>query len=54
MQFLPNALDSDNQKILVLKKDTLKKLPDFYNRLKWFQQYREKNSHSMKRNLYWT
>ncbi|GAB2817526.1 glucosidase family protein [Ferruginibacter profundus] len=30
--------------VLVLKKDTLKKLPDFYKRLKWFQQYREKNN----------
>lgn len=29
--------------VLVLKKDMLKKLPDFHKRLKWFQQYREKN-----------
>ncbi|MEO6229067.1 MAG: glucosidase [Ferruginibacter sp.] len=29
--------------VLVLKKDTLEKLPDFHNRLKWFQQYRKKN-----------
>src|SRR5688572_11067804 len=29
---------------LVLKKDMLEKLPDFYKRLKWFQQYREKNN----------
>lgn len=27
----------------VLKKEQLSKLPDFYNRLKWFQQYRKKN-----------
>jgi glycosyl hydrolase family 63 len=30
--------------VLVLKKDLLKKLPDFYSRLKWFQKYREKNN----------
>jgi len=30
--------------VLVLRKETLKKLPDFHNRLKWFQQYREKNN----------
>jgi hypothetical protein len=30
--------------VLVIKKETLGKLPDFYNRLKWFQQYREKNN----------
>jgi hypothetical protein len=29
--------------VLVLKKDMLEKLPDFHRRLKWFQQYREKN-----------
>ena len=29
--------------VLVLKKGMLKKLPDFHKRLKWFQQYREKN-----------
>ncbi|MEP7109366.1 MAG: glucosidase [Ferruginibacter sp.] len=29
--------------VLVLKKETLEKLPDFYSRLKWFQRYREKN-----------
>jgi len=28
----------------VLKKDMLAKVPDFYNRLKWFQKYREKNN----------
>ena len=28
----------------VLKKDLLAKVPDFYNRLKWFQKYREKNN----------
>lgn len=30
--------------VLVLKKETLKNLPEFHNRLKWFQQYREKNN----------
>lgn len=30
--------------VLVLKKDLLEKVPDFHNRLKWFQQYREKNN----------
>ncbi len=30
--------------VLVLKKDLLKKLPDFHSRLKWFHQYREKNN----------
>ncbi len=30
--------------VLVLKKDILLKLPDFHTRLKWFQQYREKNN----------
>ena len=29
--------------VLVLKKDMLKKVPDFYRRLKWFQKYREEN-----------
>jgi hypothetical protein len=29
--------------VLVLKKELLEKLPDFHSRLKWFQQYREKN-----------
>jgi hypothetical protein len=29
--------------VLVLKKDMLAKLPDFHKRLKWFQQYRNKN-----------
>jgi hypothetical protein len=33
--------------VLVLKKDLLKKLPDFYSRLKWFQKYREKNNSYM-------
>jgi len=28
----------------VLKKDLLAKVPDFYNRLKWFLKYREKNN----------
>ena len=28
---------------LVLKKEMMEKLPDFYQRLKWFQEYREKN-----------
>ncbi len=28
---------------LVLKKDMMEKLPDFYQRLKWFQNYRENN-----------
>jgi hypothetical protein len=27
--------------VLVLKKDLLKKLPDFHQRLRWFQRYRE-------------
>ncbi|MBI1782114.1 MAG: glucosidase, partial [Sphingobacteriales bacterium] len=30
--------------VFVLKKDLLAKVPDFYNRLKWFQKYREKNN----------
>ncbi len=30
--------------VLVLKKDLLEKVPDFHKRLKWFQQYREKNN----------
>jgi hypothetical protein len=29
--------------VLVLKKEMLDKVPDFHKRLKWFQQYREKN-----------
>jgi hypothetical protein len=29
--------------VLVLKKELLEKVPDFHKRLKWFQQYREKN-----------
>jgi hypothetical protein len=29
--------------VLVLKKELLKKLPDFHKRLKWFQQYRQDN-----------
>ncbi len=29
--------------VLVLKKEMLDKLPDFHRRLKWFQEYREKN-----------
>jgi hypothetical protein len=29
---------------LVLKKEALEKVPDFRDRLKWFQQYREKNN----------
>ncbi|MDP4264428.1 MAG: glucosidase [Bacteroidota bacterium] len=29
--------------VMVLKKELLEKVPDFHNRLKWFQQYREKN-----------
>ena len=29
--------------VLVLKKDMLKKVPDFHQRLKWFQDYRKKN-----------
>ncbi|HEY2650140.1 MAG TPA: glucosidase, partial [Puia sp.] len=33
--------------VLVLKKDLLEKLPDFHRRLKWFQQYREDNGHSL-------
>lgn len=28
---------------LVIKKEMLEKLPDFYSRLKWFQEYRETN-----------
>ena len=28
--------------VMVLQRDKLKKLPDFYRRLKWFQNYREK------------
>ena len=30
--------------VFVLKKDLLEKVPDFHNRLKWFQKYREKNN----------
>ncbi|MGE5108860.1 MAG: MGH1-like glycoside hydrolase domain-containing protein [Sphingobacteriales bacterium] len=30
--------------VFVLKKELLAKVPDFYNRLKWFQKYREKNN----------
>ncbi|RTL59404.1 MAG: glucosidase [Sphingobacteriales bacterium] len=30
--------------VFVLKKDLLAKVPDFYNRLKWFQKYRAKNN----------
>ena len=30
--------------VLVIKKETLVKLPDFYTRLKWFQNYRKKNN----------
>ena len=30
--------------VFVLKKDLLDKVPDFHNRLKWFQKYREKNN----------
>ncbi|HNN70478.1 MAG TPA: glucosidase [Ferruginibacter sp.] len=30
--------------VLVLKKELLGKVPDFHNRLKWFQQYREQNN----------
>jgi hypothetical protein len=29
--------------VLILKKDMLNKVPEFYTRLKWFQQYREKS-----------
>jgi hypothetical protein len=29
--------------VLVLKKDMLEKVPDFHNRLKWFQKYRKDN-----------
>ncbi|MEP7317533.1 MAG: glucosidase [Panacibacter sp.] len=29
--------------VMVIKKDMLEKLPDFHKRLKWFQEYREKN-----------
>ena len=28
---------------MILKKDMLEKVPDFYRRLKWFQKYREGN-----------
>ncbi|MFT3908154.1 MAG: glucosidase [Ferruginibacter sp.] len=30
--------------VFVLKKEMLDKVPDFHNRLKWFQKYREKNN----------
>lgn len=30
--------------VFVIKKDLLDKVPDFHNRLKWFQQYREQNN----------
>ncbi|MEO6722961.1 MAG: glucosidase [Ferruginibacter sp.] len=30
--------------VFVLKKELLVKVPDFYNRLKWFQKYRRKNN----------
>ncbi len=30
--------------VLVIKKEMLKKVPDFYKRLKWFRKYREKNN----------
>lgn len=30
--------------VFVLKKELLAKVPDFYSRLKWFQQYRKKNN----------
>jgi hypothetical protein len=30
--------------VLVIKKDMLEKVPDFYKRLKWFRKYREKNN----------
>ncbi len=29
--------------VLVIKKEVLEKLPDFYKRLKWFRNYREEN-----------
>lgn len=30
--------------VLIIKKDVLEKLPDFYNRLKWFTNYRRENN----------
>lgn len=30
--------------VFVIKKDLLDKVPDFHNRLKWFQRYREQNN----------
>lgn len=30
--------------VLIIKKDILEKLPDFYNRLKWFTNYRRENN----------
>ncbi|MEO6454644.1 MAG: glucosidase [Ginsengibacter sp.] len=33
--------------VLVLKKDLLEKVPDFHKRLKWFEQYRQKNHQYM-------
>lgn len=30
--------------VLVIKKETLEQLPDFYSRLKWFQKYRRENN----------
>jgi hypothetical protein len=33
--------------VLVLKKDLLEKLPDFHNRLKWFQRYRQDSGQSL-------
>ena len=33
--------------VLVLKKSMLEKVPEFYRRLKWFQQYRQDNGHCL-------
>ncbi len=33
--------------VLVLKRNSLEKVPDFYRRLKWFQQYRQDNGHHL-------
>lgn len=33
--------------VLVLKRSSLEKVPDFYRRLKWFQQYRQDNGHHL-------
>ncbi len=30
--------------VLIIKKESLEKVPDFYKRLKWFRKYREKNN----------